>query len=322
MTKRPDNMETVRLALELLDRIPRNRKVTASELREQLANEGYSRDLRTIQRQLELLTEHYEIERDDSSKPYGYRWKERAVGLSVPALSAQESLLLILARQHLSKLLPDSVMKSMAGFFDQADRMLDPLTGEPKGRAWLSKVRVVSETQPLLPPTIREGVFEEISQALYEDRWLDIEYVNSMGECRSGSFMPLGLGQQGVRLYLVGRFAGSEKDRIMALHRFTSVKASTLPFDRPKNFDLQKYAEDAKFGWGEGERIRLTFLIDKGAGQHLLESPLSTDQEVSEVGDQLEISATVVDSFQLRRWLLSFGDEIRDVRKESGESYW
>jgi hypothetical protein len=45
------------------------------------------RDLSTVQRQLEMLTEHYDIERDDRSKPYGYRWKESAKGLSLPVMT-------------------------------------------------------------------------------------------------------------------------------------------------------------------------------------------------------------------------------------------
>ena len=126
MAKRPDTLETVLLALELLRRIPRNRKVSASELHEQLSEAGVERDLRTIQRQLEMLSEHFEIERDERNKPYGYRWRERAKGLALPMLSEQESLLLTLAEQHLRSLLPGSLMKSMESFFIQARANLGP----------------------------------------------------------------------------------------------------------------------------------------------------------------------------------------------------
>jgi hypothetical protein len=153
MPKRPDTRETVLLALELLKRIPRLRKVSARELHEQLP-ESLSRDLRTVQRQLDMLTEAFEIERDDSSKPYGYRWKERAAGLSLPTLTEQESLLLALAEEHLRHLLPASLMKSMAGFFLQARRQLAPHGNGRREREWLGKVRVVSQTQPLLPPRV------------------------------------------------------------------------------------------------------------------------------------------------------------------------
>ena len=55
MPKRPDSLETLQISLELLRRIPKGRTVTAPELREQLAEAGFERDMRTIQRQLEVL---------------------------------------------------------------------------------------------------------------------------------------------------------------------------------------------------------------------------------------------------------------------------
>ena len=52
MAKRSDTLETVLLAVELLRRIPRGRKITASELHQKLKHAGMERELRTIQRQL------------------------------------------------------------------------------------------------------------------------------------------------------------------------------------------------------------------------------------------------------------------------------
>ncbi|WP_254699774.1 helix-turn-helix transcriptional regulator [Trinickia violacea] len=301
--------------MELLRRIPRNRKVSATELHDQLTNAGLARDLRTIQRQLEMLSEHFDIERDDRSKPYGYRWKERACGLSMPGISEQESLLLTLAEQHLHNLLPASLMKSMAGFFEQARMNLGPHANAKRERTWLSKVRVVSTTQPLLPPRIKPGVFEAVSNALYADRWLKVEYVNAAGKRSAADLMPLGLAQQGSRLYLVGRYEGYGDERILALNRIVSAQASTRTFERPADFDLQQYDADGRFGFGEGKQIRLSFRIHKEAGLHLLESPLSLDQQVKEVGNQLEIRATVVDTAQLEWWLRGFGDQVSKVRR-------
>ena len=68
MPRRPAPLETLQLSLDLLQRIPKGRTVTASELRQQLLNAGFDRDLRTTQRLLETLSESYDIEPDDSSK--------------------------------------------------------------------------------------------------------------------------------------------------------------------------------------------------------------------------------------------------------------
>lgn len=316
MPKRPETFETVVLALELLRRIPRKRKVTATELHQQLAHAGVKRDLRTIQRQLEMLSERFEIERDELSKPYGYRWLDRSRGLSMPLLGEQESLLLMLAEQHLRNLLPASLMRSLEGFFLQARSNLGPQTTAKRAREWLSKVRVVSTTQPLLPPKLHPGVFEQVSEALYANRWLKVEYFNSSSRRLSAEVMPLGLAQQGARLYLVGRFRGYHDDRSLALHRLLSAKASTLTFQRPAEFDLRQFDDEGRFAFGRGQRIRLSFTIGKEAGMHLLESRLSQDQEVTELPSHLRISATVVDSMLLERWLRGFGDEVSDVTRE------
>lgn len=318
MAKRSDTLETVLLAVELMRRIPRGRKVTAGELHQQLKDAGIERELRTIQRQLEMLSEHFEIERDDRSKPYGYRWLEQAKALAMPNLTPQESLLLQLAEEHLKNLLPPRLMKSMDAFFSQAKRNLGSESTARLEREWPGKVRVVATSQPLLPPKIVPGVFEAVSEALYANRWLTLDYQNSAGKRRSITVMPLGLAQQGPRLYLVCRFDGFNNERSLALHRIRKAEASTLTFERPDEFDLQKYDDDGRFGFGEGHRVQLRFRITKDAGLHLTESPLSTDQQYVEAQDGwLEIIATVVDSAMLDWWLRGFGKAVTNIQKIS-----
>jgi len=315
MSKRPNPLATLHLSIELLRRIPKRGNITATELRLQLKSAGLEREPRTIQRTLEMLSELYDIERDDSTKPFRYKWKENAKGLCLGGLSAQESLLLTLAEQQLSSLLPVKLMKSMQGFFAQARGQLDEKGATLRERQWLDKVRVVSTSQPLLPPKIDPAMFEQVSDALYGDQWLDVDYKNAAGKRATSRVMPLGLAQQGPRLYLVCRFEDYENERSLALHRIISAKASTLTFERPKEFNLRQFDENGRFGYGEGKKIRLTFKIEKAAGFHLLESPLSTDQKVVELDDAYQVSATVVDSEMLDWWLRGFGDAVKNVCK-------
>ena len=271
---------------------------------------GYEREMRTIQRQLETLSEFYDIERDDSRKPYRYRWKENAKGLSLPGLSAQESLLLTLAEQQLRNLLPAKLMNSMQGFFKQARGQLDENGRSQSEREWLDKVRVISTSQPLLPPKVRSNVFEQVSNALYGNQWLDVSYQNAAGKKASSRVMPLGLAQQGPRMYLVCRFEGYDNERCLALHRMISASASTLTFDRPKDFDMKQFDDNGRFGYGDGTKIRLSFRIEKEAGLHIVECPLSLNQQVVELEDAYEITVTVVDSAMLDWWLRGFGPSI------------
>lgn len=317
MPRKPNTLETLQFALELLKRIPRQHKISATELHKQMTDAGWQRDLRTVQRQLDELSQNFDIDRDDRTRPYGYQWKAQAKGLSLPGLNEKESLLLALAEQHLRNLLPAEVMKSMSPFFAQARSNLAPHNDERSqsktARDWMKKVRVVSTTQPLLPPAIKAGVFDAVSAALYANCWLDVKYHNSGHRTVSASVMPLGLAQQGPRLYLVCRFHGYDQERSLALHRLLEAKNSQLAFDPPKGFDLQQFDEAGRFGFGNGKQIQLVFRISKDAGLHLLESPLSKDQTVKEMTDRYEISATVVQSEMLKWWLRGFGGAVTVV---------
>lgn len=314
MTKKSESGNAIKLALELLKRIPRNRYVTAPDLHKQLEAVGIVRSRRTIERQLESLVEEFDIERDDRSKPFGYRWKSQARGLSLPMLNEQESLLLALSQRYLQNLLPASVMQSMQGFFYQARSNLLGGAERPESQ-WLNKVRVVNVTQPLLPPAVKKSVFEVVSTALYRNQWLQVSYKNAADKVAEYRVMPLGLAQQGPRLYLVCRFDGYTNERSLALHRIKAATASGITFTPPADFSLEKYDADGRFGFGEGEKIKLTFCISKEAGYHLLESPLSTDQTVQELDNGYQIQATVIDSAQLQWWLNGFGQNVWGVEK-------
>lgn len=117
---KPSGHETLMMSLAMLDMIPKVGKISAQQIHQRLHAQGYERDVRSIQRQMEALIEKFPIECDDSSKPYGYQWKENAQGISVPGLTLQEALLLSMAEKYLRNLLPPSLSSAMQGFFNQA----------------------------------------------------------------------------------------------------------------------------------------------------------------------------------------------------------
>ena len=131
----------------------------------------------------------------------------------------------------------------------------------------------------------------------------------------SPAFFATASAQQGQRMYLVCRFDSYDNERSLALHRIISAKASSFTFERPAEFDLKKFDDDGRFGYGNGKKIKLAFRIEKDAGLHLLESPLSEDQQVVEEDETYWITATVVDSYMLDWWLRGFGDAVSDISK-------
>ena len=75
----------------------------------------------------------------------------------------------------------------------------------------------------------------------------------------------------------------------------------------------------------EKKTIKLKVLFDKSAAAHLYESPLSLDQKLTEQEDEVLVEAEVLDTQQLRWWLMGFGDLIevvapKSLRKEFAET--
>ena len=159
MAPHTDSLDTALLLIEILKRIPRQRRVSAAELQSQLAAQGYERDIRTVQRHLDAICTRFAIECDTRGKPFGYRWMEGAEGLKLPLLTASESLLLQLAKSEVSQLLPVRALASMAPLFATARRELEESPEPQIERRWLKKVQRIPDSQTLLPPAsaIRMG---------------------------------------------------------------------------------------------------------------------------------------------------------------------
>lgn len=317
MANRPRDIDATMLQLEILRRIPKTPcTIDAKSLHQQLLENGFERDLRSIQRILKTLCEHFDIECDSEAKPHTYAWKERSSGLALPILNEKQSLLLKLAEQQLKYLLPANLMSSMKPFFEQAERMVYREKGSPEHQ-WLNKVCSTLSSLALIPAKIKDEIFGAVSQALFHNRLLKIEYQNREGKKSSSTVMPLAIAQQEASIYLVCRYENYDDTRLLALHRILKAELSSFHFTPPKDFNLQRYQDDGYLGFGNGKKIRLTFSIEKTAGFHLTETPLSRDQKILEVSDRhYRIQATVADTEMLVWWLRKFGEDVWDIQQE------
>ncbi|MDO4997362.1 MAG: WYL domain-containing protein [Neisseria sp.] len=308
--------QNLQLLLEMLRHIPKNRKITADEMHAKLAAIGFQRDKRSIQRNLKKLAEYFpDIEMDERSKPYGYRWLEKSAGLALPTLTEAQALVLLMAQEQLKHQLPNNILASMSSFFEQAKRTLVFDHKNSLASEWLGKVAAVPLSYPVLPAAIDSEMFNEVSMALFHNRQLTIEYRNLHGKTHTARVCPLALVQQEARTYLVVQYE-DEQIRHLALNRFLSVRALQQTFERPLNFDLESYCQAGHFYYGD-QRMLVRFDTTPMNAFYFQETPLSTDQIViAQNADSVRFQATVVDSRLFDWWLAKFGDEIWNVEKE------
>jgi predicted DNA-binding transcriptional regulator YafY len=306
---------------EMLKLIPRERKTTVKELQDKLEGLGYSVNRRTLERDLDRLSIPFAIEADTRSKPYGWRYALNMHPANIPGLTSSEALTMVLLETYLKTLLPVAIADNLASHFSAARHSLSVEHSDSKLQSWLKKVKVLSPGQHLLAPTIDPSIQRTVYNALMQGYQLEMDYLaaNSTEAKHYGSVHLQGLVQYGSVIYLVVTINDHSDLRLLVLHRIQKVALKEVPLSPLENFDLQTYIDQGGFGFGESSMpIELVALFKKGAGHHLIETPLAVDQQIERLDPQtLKVTAEVLDTPGLQRWLSSFGPDVEVLSPEA-----
>lgn len=305
----------------MLKCIPQHpRQITARELTQRLESDGFEISKRTVERDLLTLSEIFPLLSNERSRPYGWSWNKDAESFALPTMSPLQALTLELARDHLSALLPASLLETLAPYFKCADGVLSSGEGVKKLANWRKKVAIVSPNQPLIPPNYPEEIIEAVYSALLSEQQLEISYKSrEQGDIKTYPVHPLGIVQRGAVTYLVATLYDYTDIRILAVHRIQSAQILEQPAKTPRKFDLAEYIRQGAFGFEESGEIKLLVRFTAPAVEHLRETPLTPDQQIEAANQDswVRLKATVPDTAQLRWWLLGFGDQVEVLEPAS-----
>jgi len=298
--------------IDLLQRLPAkgSGQITARELVTQLQAAGYPVEKRTVERDLEFLRDHAawlgQVVCDDRSKPYGWSLAHNARRRAIPGLSVDEALALAWIDRFGKDLLPQGLVHSLEPFFAEAQ---ERLRHDQRAQAWLAhKVRLINARPVAPPPAASPAVMRAVSQALYDDLQLQLDYRNAQGSQSRLTVSPLALVSRDLNLYLVVWISRFSNDRVLQVGRIRSAKVLDVAAERPAGFDIDAYLASGVFQLGgEEQRVRLRFT--HFTGQALLDAPIGREQQVHAQSDdgELELSAIVRVSPQFKAWLLGYG---------------
>lgn len=319
-----DNFYRQLLMLHTLPRAPG--KITTSAIKRHLSAAGHDISLRSVQRDLEDLSESFAIT-SDNAKPAGWNWSKDAASIAMPALDAHSALVLQLAKKHLEQILPVDTLGHLAPQFRQAAETLD--TRGIGLRKWQNKVRVLPRGVMLATPKIDAEVQSVIYDSLLKEKQVKVRYRPRLdNKPKEYEINPLGLIVRDRVTYLICEY--ENKLRQLLLHRIVSAELLDTPSKCPDGFNLDAYILKGEMSFATGEEIQLRFALNEYAARLLRDCPLSADQQISETdgSEDVIIEATVQDSMELRWWLLSFGDEaeileppeLREWFKESADN--
>jgi len=297
----------------MLKYIPQHpRLTTVRELYNHLQSDGFSVGIRTTERDLISLSGVFPLISDERSRPFGWSWSKDAQAFSLPTMSPIQALTFELAHEHLTHLLPATLLKSLKPYFKCAEGVLTSGNSVKKLANWRKKVAIVPPNQPLIPVNYPVDIIEAVHFSLLNEQQLEITYVSrEQAETKTYPIHPLGLVQRGAVTYLIATLYSFPDIRLLAVHRIKVAKVLEQPAISPPNFNLAKYINLGAFGFAESGLIKLDVRFTTAAAEHLLETPLSLNQQIApDKAGWVRLQATVPDTAQLRWWLMGFGNGV------------
>lgn len=300
---------------KMLQLIPRSPgRIGTAELKTKLEGlaPDYSVDLRTIQRDLNRLSEMFPIT-SDGKRPSSWYWLKEAAAFDLPGMDLTAALTFRMVELFLAPLLPRPCLIALDPQIRRARRLIGEADGKTMGR-WPEKVTVVPRTQPLLAPTMVAQVVEAIYEGVLKEKRICALYRRKGEEdLREYEISPLGLVVSEPIVYLVCTLWDYSDVVLLALHRFQSAELLERPANRQPDFNLETFVREGALGFAvdPGKRIVLQAIFTEAAAEHLQETPLCTSQRMTAAEEGwVFIEADVVDTNQLRWWLLGFGDQV------------
>lgn len=293
---------------------------TTGMIHQRLGNQGFATSKRTVERDLERMRLAYGFECRSEGKTLLWCFPVGQKAARLPARDPAAALVMLLARDHLSSVLPSETRELLSGHFAAAERTLGDAPGGESGRRWRRKVRVIQRGPLLQTPRVDRAAQHALYEALHAGRQIQAMYRRrSSAGASAVTLNPLGLVMKEQIVYLVATDTLSDTVKQYAVHRFESATISDTAAQAPEGFDLDHYIdEDQAFSYpASTARWPLVLRIRDHIAVILAERPLAQDQRIEPVGDHwLELTATVADTDELRWWLLSLGEHVEVVAPE------
>ena len=157
----------------------------------------------------------------------------------------------------------------------------------------------------------------KIHQALAEHRTLRTRYYSASRDSEdTRAIDPYHLTLHNGGLYLVGHCHLRHAVRIFAVERMRTVEPTRTRFDVPADFDAERYLEGA---WGilRGDLVTVRVVFARALAPYIRERVWHASQKLRDLPDgRVEMTLTVADTLEIRRWILGYGVQAEVVAPE------
>lgn len=269
--------------------------------------EGWEVSISTIQRDLDYMRYELDAPIEYSAKERGYYYTEEQYQL--PAIHIRESDLfaIYLADKLLAQYEGTPVYDSLRSVFSKIEENLPDKV--------ITRSGADQELFTVLPPfatVILPEVLATVFDCLRTSTRLEVEYRSPGGEPMWRQIDPY----QGVRFegdwYVVGYCHLRGAIRTFSLARMLNATKSRERFTRPNSFDFrQLFGSHFGIHWSEEDtEVRIHF--NRHAAAYIRERQWHPSQRIDDQADgSLILTLTVNHLLELKRWILSWGDQAR-----------
>jgi len=305
---RHDHLDTLARQWTLLRLIPRHpQAISTTDALARLREAGFRCTRRTVERDLYDFAGRFPIQVDDRSRPQGWSFIRNAAVDFLPRLTTEQAVALMLAKEHVTHMLPRGMQRDLKPLFDAAAREL-ATTG---WKDWHQRTAYASPTLILRPPKIDAKVLTDVQHAIAHGVQLAARY-RSKGKAPGTDMRahPLGMLVRGPLHILVCTLGDDTQVHQLDVHKLTATRLLDARRSEPAGFDFQAYAT-GDLAFASHGPIRMKLRFDGDAGAHLRDALLSDDQTWTECDDgSVVVEATKEDDRQLLWWIFSFGGRV------------
>lgn len=286
-------------------------KTDSSTIRSRLSDRGYDVSTRTIQRDLQKLSAYFPLICDESPGHFGWSWAYGAEPITLNTMPPHVAVSFKLVEKFMGPLIPSEIAQHLSVYFRTAGGILHELADSDFDR-WADKVGVAQRAHAVVPPEMSAEVVQTVYTAVFKEACLDIIYHTAAeGVNKKAIVHPLGLVVRDPVIYLVCTFWNFDDVRQIALHRIKNAQICEGSVQRKEGFSLQRYLENNEQDIVINSDIKLKARVTELQAGYIRETPISSSQRLSDGGGGFHLlEASLKDTVQLRRWLLSLTGDI------------
>jgi proteasome accessory factor B len=170
---------------------------------------------------------------------------------------------------------------------------------------------------PTAPVTVPE-VLLRLAEAILRRRVCTVTYrTPDSTEPKTYAYHPYRLLNVAGAFYCVGKVPPHEGPTILATHRIGAIELTSGSFAVDKTIDLNRHRQEA-FGviWEEPTSVVLSFRADQAP--YVAERQWHPSQKLKWLADgQLELTLRAGGLFEIRRWILGWGDAVEVIEPEA-----